>query len=340
MANATVLTGWSLRGRALLPGVLASAVVATAAAFLAQHYGAPAMMFALLLGMGMNFLAEQPCAPGIEFTARHVSRVGIALLGLRITAGQFTELGWAPMLVVVVAMVATIAVSMVAARALGFSKPFGLLSGGATAICGGTAALALAAALPAHPLKERALLFTIVGVAMLSTLTMIAYPMLASALALDARTAGVFIGATIHDIPQTVAAAYGMSKPTGDIATITKMSRVAMLVPVIILFTVMLMRPRGTSPAAPRPPLLPWFVVAFAALVLINSSGWLMPVVVKSGGDLSDWCLMAAIAAIGMKTRPRELAEVGLKPVVLMVGEAVFLATVVLVMLRWQGSIP
>jgi uncharacterized integral membrane protein (TIGR00698 family) len=339
MANATVLTGWSLRGRALLPGVLASAVVATAAAFLAQHYGAPAMMFALLLGMGMNFLAEQPCGPGIEFTARHISRVGIALLGLRITAGQFAELAWAPLLVVVVAMVATIAVSMVAARALGFGNPFGLLSGGATAICGGTAALALAAALPAHPLKERALLFTIVGVAMLSTLTMIAYPMLASALALDARTAGVFIGASIHDIPQAVAAAYGMSKPTGDIATIVKMSRVALL-PAAIVLTIVLTRRRGTSHEGPRPPLLPWFVVAFAALVLINSTGWLMPVVVKTGSDLSDWCLMAAIAAIGMKTRPRELAEVGLKPVVLMLGEAVFLATVVLGMLRWQGSIP
>ena len=72
--------------RALLPGILASAVLAIAAAFLSQHYGAPVMLLALLLGMAMNFLArEGPCVRGIEFTARAVLRLGVALLGLRIT---------------------------------------------------------------------------------------------------------------------------------------------------------------------------------------------------------------------------------------------------------------
>src|SRR5262249_762480 len=71
-------------GRALLPGLLACGVIAAASAFLAQHYGAPVMLFGLLLGTAMNFLsAEGACKPGIEFAARHVLRVGIALLGLR-----------------------------------------------------------------------------------------------------------------------------------------------------------------------------------------------------------------------------------------------------------------
>ena len=95
---------------ALFPGVLACAVVAAAATFLSQHYGAPVMLFALLLGMAMNFLsAEGACAPGIEFTARPVLRIGVALLGLRITVAQVAALGWQPVLLVVVSVVLTIA---------------------------------------------------------------------------------------------------------------------------------------------------------------------------------------------------------------------------------------
>ena len=162
-----------------MPGVLACGVVAAAATFLSEHYGAPVMLFALLLGMAMNFLsAEGPCAAGIEFTARQLLRVGVALLGLRITVEQIAALGWHPVLLVVVSVVLTIAVSVAAARLFGFKGIFGVLTGGATAICGVSAALALSAALPQHPLKERATLFTVIGVSALSTLAMIVYPMI------------------------------------------------------------------------------------------------------------------------------------------------------------------
>jgi uncharacterized integral membrane protein (TIGR00698 family) len=321
--------------RGLFPGVLACCVVAAASTFLSEHYGAPVMLFALLLGMAMNFLSSDgPCAAGIEFTARQVLRFGVALLGLRITVGQIAELGWGPVGIVVVSVILTIGVSMLLARLMGFQSLFGLLSGGATAICGASAALALAAALPAHPLKERATLFTVVGVSVLSTVSMIVYPMIAHAIGLDSRAAGVFLGATIHDVAQVVGAGYGMSRETGDIATFVKLMRVAMLLPVIV-FAVMLTRARAEEAGTKRPPLLPWFAVAFAVLVAINSTGWLPEVVARTGSELSRWCLVAAIAAIGMKTQLKELATVGVKPVLLMLGETVFLALLVLAMLRW-----
>ncbi|MBS0429217.1 MAG: putative sulfate exporter family transporter, partial [Proteobacteria bacterium] len=222
------LAGWPARGRTLFPGLLASAVVALAATFLSQHYGAPVMLFALLLGMAMNFLSgEGACRPGVEFAARHVLRWGVALLGLRITAAQVVALGWPPVLVIGISLVLTICVSMAVARLMGFNVLFGLLSGGATAICGASAALALSAALPPHPQKDKATLFTVVGVSALSTLTMVLYPLLARALGLDAHTAGVFLGATIHDVAQVVGAGYGMSQAVGDTATLVKLMRVA-----------------------------------------------------------------------------------------------------------------
>jgi uncharacterized integral membrane protein (TIGR00698 family) len=329
-----------VQARSLFPGVLACAVVAAAATFLSEHYGAPVMLFALLLGMAMNFLSgDGACKPGIEFTARQVLRIGVALLGLRITLGQVGELGWQPVAIVVLSVVLTIVVSMAVARLMGFQSLFGLLSGGAVAICGASAALALAAALPNHPQKERATLFTVVGVSALSTLAMIVYPLLAQALGLDARVAGVFLGATIHDVAQVVGAGYSLSRESGDVATFVKLMRVAMLVPVIV-FAVMLTRGRAAGAgdnAGPRPPLLPWFAVAFALLVAVNSTGWLPQSVTHGGGEFSRWCLVASIAGIGMKTELKQLVDVGLKPVVLMLGETLFLAVLVLALLRWTA---
>ena len=130
---------------------------------------------------------------------------------------------------------------------------------------------------------------------------------------------------------------YGMSQQTGDVATLVKLMRVAMLLPVIV-FAVLLVRARTSNSgetSGPRPPLLPAFAVAFAVLVAINSTGWLPAAVSKIGSDFSRWCLVAAIAGIGMKTQLKELAAVGLKPVLLMFGETVFLAALVLALLRW-----
>ena len=143
------MTDLQARVKPLLPGLAISAVVAVAAMFLAEHYGAPVMLFALLLGLALNFLAtEGKCKAGIEFTARSVLRIGVALLGMRITLEQMAALGWKPIALVVILVVVTIGVSVIAAKALGFQRLFGMLTGGATAICGASAALAVSSVLP------------------------------------------------------------------------------------------------------------------------------------------------------------------------------------------------
>lgn len=321
---------WRQRTTEILPGLLVSIVVAAAACFLAEHYGAPVMLFALLLGMALNFLSnDSKCKVGIEFTARTVLRIGIALLGMRITLGQITALGWQPIVLVISLVVITIATSVVAAKVMGFQRLFGMLTGGATAICGASAALALSAALPNHPQKEKATLFTVIGVSALSTLAMIVYPMIANWLELSPQHAGIFLGATIHDVAQVVGAGYSMSTETGDTATVVKLMRVAMLLPVIIC-AAMITRMQGNTSTGKRPPLLPFFAVGFLILASINSTG-LVPVVIQDGlNDLSRWCLIIAISALGMKTQIKELASVGIKPILLMFGETIFLILLVL----------
>jgi uncharacterized integral membrane protein (TIGR00698 family) len=321
--------------KGLTPGVIACVVIAAAAKFLSEHYGAPVILFALLLGIAMNFLAsEGTCTTGVSFSSRTLLRWGVALLGLRITAAEVTSLGWQPLAGVIVSVALTIGLSVAAARLLGFRHTFGLLSGGATAICGGSAAMALAVAMPPHPQRAKALSFTVIGVSTLSTLTMVIYPVIARYLGLDPTQTGIFLGGSIHDVAGVVGAGYSVSAHTGDIATVVKLVRVAMLVPVIAL-TVMLMRaPAQAEAQTKRPPLLPWFIVVFACLVVVNSLGWVPRAVASAGVSLSGWLFVISIAAIGIKTEVKELVRVGLKPVLLMIGETLLLAVIVIGLLR------
>ena len=320
------LASWRTQG----PGLAVAAVVAIAALFLSEHYGASAMLFALLLGMALNFLGEEgKCAPGIRFSAKTVLRTGIALLGLRIALTDVAALGWAVTAMVAAAVAATIVFGALFARTTRTTRDFGVLTGGAVAICGASAALAVSAVLPRHAHAERDTTFAVIGVTTLSTVAMVLYPILSTALGFSPRDAGVFLGATIHDVAQVVGAGYSMSKETGDVATIVKLLRVAMLLPVILVLSLLYRHATAAAAGGERPPLLPWFAVAFGLLVLLNSFVALPPALTRAAGEVSRFFLVMAIAAIGMKTQLKELAVLGWRPVALIVAETLFLALLV-----------
>jgi uncharacterized integral membrane protein (TIGR00698 family) len=317
------------------PGLAVSAVVAIAATFLSLHYKASAMLFALLLGMALHFLAEEGrCLPGIQLASSVVLRTGVALLGLRVTFAQVEALGWGTVLLVVGSVALTILVGVALARTLKLGSAFGTLTGGAVAICGASAALAIASILPRHANAERDASFTVIGVTALSTLAMILYPIVVGVLGLDHRAAGIFLGGTIHDVAQVVGAGYSVSPETGDTATIVKLLRVAMLLPACLAIGLAL-HVRGAT-AAHAAPVLPWFAAAFAALVVVNSLGWIPAGAIEAGSTVSRMCLVTAIAAIGMKTSLKSLVDMGLKPVMLVVLETLLLAGVVLGVIAWK----
>ncbi|MTI01355.1 YeiH family protein, partial [Roseibium sp. RKSG952] len=211
-------------------GFLVSVVVAVAAQFLSEHYGAPAMLMALLLGIAFHFLAEDDagnCKAGIDFTARTVLRFGVALLGARISLELMMNLGPQLIAVVVAGVFLTILFGLLGARLLGRGWRFGVLTGGSVAICGASAAMAISAILPKNEHSERNLIFTVLSVTVLSTIAMIAYPILTEAFDFDAEVSGVFLGGTIHDVAQVVGAGFSVSDEAGEVATLVKLIRVA-----------------------------------------------------------------------------------------------------------------
>ncbi len=329
------------RARPIGRGLLVCVTIALATTFIADHYGGPTLLYALLFGMSLHFLSEEGrCREGIEFAARTILRLGVALLGARMTLEQVSELGLGPVLTVVGSVALVIVLGAVLARVLGLTRDLGLLTGGAVAICGASAALALSAVMPRDQTSERNTILTVVGVTTLSTMAMVTYPLIAGALELANAQAGVFLGGTIHDVAQVVGAGYMISEQTGDISTLVKLVRVAMLVPAVMVFMWLFRASRQAEGTASRVPMLPGFLVGFVVLVVINSLG-LIPEALNEGmSTLSRWCLVTAIAALGIKTSFQKLAVVGWKPVILMAAETVLLLAVVLgaVMLGGLGA--
>lgn len=335
----TALAPAQSRIRGLFPGFIVSVLVAATAQFLSEHYGAPAMLLALLLGLSLNFLAEDGTrtAAGIAVTSRTVLRLGVALLGARVSVEMLGDLGAGLIALVAGGVGATILFGLLLARVFGRGWRFGLLTGGSVAICGASAAMAIAAILPKHEKSERDLVFTVLSVTVLSTVAMVIYPMLSSALGLTPLEGGVFIGGTIHDVAQVVGAGFSMGQETGEAATLVKLIRVSMLAPVVLGASLLIRASGAAAVDGKRPPLLPGFVLGFIALAAINSLGLIPPMVSEAAGALSRWALLISIAAVGIKTSLARMLDVGPTAIAMIVAETVFIGAFVLLGLHMMG---
>ena len=316
------------------PGAAIAIMIALASTYVSTSYGGPTLLYALFFGIAFHFLSSDPvCRPGIEFCSKTLLRTGVALLGAKITFTQIASLGITPLLIVVGGLLSTILLGCWLSARLGRPVTEGLLSGGAVAICGASAALAIAATLPQTKENERFTLLTVVGVTALSTLAMIVYPLIANLLNLDSTAAGIFIGATIHDVAQVVGAGYLISNDTGDVATVVKLARVACLVPVVV-FLLIKFKSQNAKTELDTPPLVPFFLIGFVWVMLVNSFGFIPPEAGSWINDISRACLVIAIAALGIKTSFQSLAALGWRPVLMLVAETAWIAIFVLVALE------
>jgi uncharacterized integral membrane protein (TIGR00698 family) len=312
-------SGW----RRLVPGLIVTALATLAAAYLAEHYGAPVTLMALLVGLALNFLGhDERLGPGLAFASRTLLRVGIVLVGLRVTVGQMVDLGPLAFGALAVIVAATIATGAFLGRAMGFGAAFGTLAGGSVAICGASAALAFATLLGEKRVDRAQLALVLVGVASASAFAMFAYPMLSHALALSDAQAGFMLGASIHDVAQALGAGYAVSPEAGGTAAIVKLSRVALLAPALAAVALFLPREgKGSGMGA----VLPWFVVGFFAVAALNS---LLPIpapVVDWGGEAATALLAAAVAATGIRSPMQDLLRQGARPLLVIAACSIVL---------------
>ena len=308
-------------------GVLSSVVIGAAALFVSNTYGGPTVLYALLLGMAFHFISEDDRAvAGIELCAKNFLRIGVGLLGARITAEELAQLSLGSITVLITGVFAT----MLLNRWIKWPRAEGALAGASVAICGASAAAALALVIDKKALREQALLAIIVTVTALSTISMILYPILCELLGFESSRAGLLLGGTIHDVAQVVGAGAMLGNDALQTATMTKMLRVAMLIPMMFVFTALFAakgkhgEPNGPKTVNPFAQ-IPLFLIGFVVLAALNVAGVIPTSVSDTLAQASQLLILVAMGALGIKTSLGKLKAVGWAPIILMTANTVFL---------------
>ena len=286
-----------------LPGLLIAVTVCLAAVAVAGRYDAPVMLFALLFGAVLSFLSEDTrLRPGIEYAASTGLKLGIALMGANVSVDILRGLGPSVVVLTLCLSLAVLLLGLVLGRLAGWGGPQAVIAAGSVAICGASAALALASVLPAFRDKSDHVIVVIVTATGLSTAAMVFYPVILGQLGLTPMQSGVMLGASIHDVAQVIGAGLSISPEVAEIAILTKMLRVAFLP--VVLIGVAAAFGAGSNGTRLR---LPWFLTAFVLLMLIGN---LVPVpeeVTQALTDLSRALLYVAVAALGLCSAPKQM---------------------------------
>lgn len=314
-----------------LPGVAACAAAALVAWALATAVPAvPLLTAAVALGVVAGQL-PLPAAlrPGLAFSSRRLMRVGVVLLGLRLSLGDIAELGAPAILGAVAVVVLTFAVTWALGRLLRLPGRQPLLIAAGFSICGASAIGAMSGAVRAN---ERDAATPVTLVTLCGTLAIAVLPPLQHPLGLDAEQFGHWVGAGVHDVGQVVATAQIAGPAALAIALVIKLTRVLMLAPMVAVAAAVERR-RGDGDGR-RPALVPLFVVGFVAAILVRS--YLpVPEVVLQGADAVQTALLAmALFALGTAVRVRELVTTGWRALVVGVGSWIVVALLALAAVR------
>jgi uncharacterized integral membrane protein (TIGR00698 family) len=323
--------------RSLLPGLVMTAAIAAASLIIRALTGWAALsplILSIILGMLIRNTLSLPSAvePGIGFSLKRILRAGIVLLGLQVTLTQIMSLG-APALVTVTL---TLAVSFVAirlaGRAMGVDRQLTDLIAAGTSVCGASAVIAANTVVRG---KQEHVAYAVACVTLFGTISMLAYPLLAHPLGLDERAYGLWSGATIHEVAQVVAASFQAGDVAGQFGTISKLTRVVLLAPLIMTLAISMRNVTsgsrsGSTGSAP----MPWFVLGFIAMMLVNSFVSIPLDISGKLVTLTNFLLSMALAAMGLQANIGKLRAEGWRPLALGAFGWIFIAAFGYVMLK------
>lgn len=310
------------------PGLLLCALLATAALLLERWQamasrGLGALTLALVMGAALGHGLPRGlgarCAAGIQLAKGPLLRAGVVLYGLRLTTHDIAQLGWGGVAVDLLVLCSTLALALwLGTRGLGLPRETALLIGAGSSICGAAAVMATEPVLRARAEQVSVAVATVV---VFGTLAMLLYPQLhawnmqAGWIGGGDAGFGLYLGATVHEVGQVIAAGRAIGPEAADAAIVAKMVRVMMLAPVLLALPLLLPRPAGDAGAPRVAP--PWFAVGFVVVVLLNSLQLLPAALVRALGLLDAALLATAMAALGLDTHASALRRAGARPLLL-----------------------
>jgi uncharacterized integral membrane protein (TIGR00698 family) len=306
----------------LAPGLVAACAIALAATVLRSATGIAALnpvVLALAIGMAVRAMlgASPTLRPGIAFAVRPLLRTAIVLLGLGVTLGQLLDLGIGALALAVAVVASTLPFTIWLGGRLGVDRALAQLIGAGTAICG---ASAIVAANQVARGRDEDVTYALAVITLCGTAAMLAYPALAAPLGLDARSYGLWAGASVHEVVQAVGAAAAGGPDAAQSGTVMKLARVVLLAPAVAALG--LWAGRGGGTRAP----VPWFALGFLALVALRSTGLVPDILVDASRTLVPLMLAASVAALGLSTGLGALRARGGAPLLLGVASTLFIA--------------
>jgi uncharacterized integral membrane protein (TIGR00698 family) len=329
----------AMHWRERMPGIAVAAVLAFAAGAVAGGLGDPLarnpLLIAILIGLaiGNTFGCPDQLKPGLDFTKRYLLRLAVVLVGFRITWRLLLDLGAAPLAIAIVQLLVTLAVVLwIARKLLKLDHELSLLLAAGTAVCGASAILAVASVTRARP-QQAAIAVTLITV--FGTVSLLGYPwaFLEGYLpAFDDELFGVFAGASIYEVPQVIGAAFAVSDQALHTATLVKLTKVLMLVPLLFGLVYLRRRERGganggsTHTTVP----FPWFVIGFVAVMLFNSTITLSGPIKATIQEIDLFLFLMVMIALGLDTRLARLKEEGGAPRLLALGSIALVFSVAL----------
>ncbi|HTO90645.1 MAG TPA: putative sulfate exporter family transporter [Candidatus Sulfotelmatobacter sp.] len=315
---------------ALLPGLLLAALLATAGFVLAdrpwvqQHLHVSALLVVILLGMLVRSILPLPASttPGLRLAQRPLLRWAVAGLGLRLSLAELGKIGLPALGVVAISCCAALAFGWWMARRLGVPEKLGLLLGVGGAICGASAVVAADSVVQG---EKRDSAIAIGVITLFGTIGIVLYPLIGRRFAMNDFVFGVWDGASLHEMAQVVAAAFGKSDEAVRVATVVKLARIALLAPVVFGLSAMMRRRHQQAGQAHVAP-VPWFLVMFLVFACVNSLGWIPAPALEQLRRADLWLLCVAMAGVGLQTGFSDLREAGWAPLTAGAVQWLFLA--------------
>lgn len=331
--SSLILTRSTPRLLQWLPGLLLSAVLAMAAIALGdlpwlQMHGLSALIVAILLGIALGNtlyprIAAQ-CGPGVGIAKQTLLRAGIVLYGFRLTFHDVGHVGVDGIVIDALVLTSTFALALFAGRRLlGLDRHTAVLIGAGSAICGAAAVMATEPVVKARAEQVTVAVSTVV---VFGTLAIAVYPLLYQwnlnwhLLPADASGFGIYIGSTVHEVAQVLAAARAISPDAANSAVIAKLVRVMMLAPFLLALSFWMRRDESAvegHQGRKSRLTIPWFAFAFLAMVELNTVFPLSSDLHIGIIDVDTWLLTMSMAALGLTTHLSAIRRAGLKPLIL-----------------------
>lgn len=275
--------------------------------------GAP--IAGLLLGLLVGNVVHLPdhAQPGIQFSIKKLLKWAIIGLGLRLPLQQLWTVGRESLGITLITLSLAFLVAFLANKWLKLSGPLSLLIGAGTAICGGSAIAAIA---PIVKPKKQELALALTTIFLFNLVAVFLFPLLGHILELNDAAFGLWAGTAINDTSSVVAAAYSYSQEAGDIATIVKLTRASLILPVCIIISILYARQEPERSSVSLLDIFPWFILGFVLAAVVHTLGILPPAVEHVLLLIADFMLVMALVAVGLGSQLKPLLRAGVRPLV------------------------